>query len=290
MDAGQVLLIAIPVVVIAAAVLVIATSRRRDATFSSEARRRDRSATGEVPAESHAELEAVATAEARERADQTKDLVAARSGAPSTRSGKVPVRRDPEEVAVTRRQFFNRGIVGTMALALGGFGTASLGFLWPVSSGGFGGQVKTPISRDDILEELRTKREPYYVPEARTYLVEYPAESIGNAEAAYTGPLATVVEGINETGLVGLYQKCPHLGCRVPWCHSAQWFECPCHGSKYNRVGEKRGGPAPRGMDRWPISLADDGTIEIDTAGIPIPGPAIGINTTGQEREGPDCI
>ena len=58
-----------------------------------------------------------------------------------------------------------------------------------------------------------------------------------------------------EQGYVALYQKCPHLGCRVPWCQTSQWFECPCHGSKYNRVGEKRGGPAPRGMDRFALEV-----------------------------------
>jgi cytochrome b6-f complex iron-sulfur subunit len=288
MDAGQVLLIAIPVVVIAAAVLVIATSRRRDATFSSEARRRDRSATGEVTAPS-TDLEATATAEGRERADESKELVSARTGTPATR-GRAVARRDPEEVAVTRRQFFNRGIVGSMALALGGFGASTIAFLWPPASGGFGGAVGTPDTRDNILVSLRTKREPYYVPEARTYLVEYPADAIPNAEAAYSGALAKVVEGINETGLVALYQKCVHLGCRVPWCQTSQWFECPCHGSKYNRVGEKRGGPAPRGLDHWPITLNSDGSVEIDTGGTAIQGPPIGTNTTGQEREGPSCV
>ena len=47
-------------------------------------------------------------------------------------------------------------------------------------------------------------------------------------------------------------QKCPHLGCRVPECATSQWFECQCHGSQYNRAGEKKAGPAPRGMDRHP--------------------------------------
>jgi cytochrome b6-f complex iron-sulfur subunit len=288
MDAGQVLLIAIPVVVIAAAVLVIATSRRRDATFSSEARRRDRSATGDVAAPS-TDLEEAASVEGRERAEQSKELVTARSGTPATR-GRAVARRDPEEVAVTRRQFFNRGIVGSMALALGGFGASTIAFLWPPASGGFGGTVKTPLSRDDILVELRTKKQPYYVPEARSYLVEYPQNAIPNAETSYTGALTKVVEGIKDTGLVALYQKCVHLGCRVPWCQSSQWFECPCHGSKYNRVGEKRGGPAPRGLDHWPISLNTDGTVEVDTGGTAIQGPPIGTNTTGQEREGPSCV
>ena len=54
-----------------------------------------------------------------------------------------------------------------------------------------------------------------------------------------------------EAGIVVVYQKCPHLGCRVPSCGTSQWFECPCHGSQYNQAGEKKGGPAPRGMDRF---------------------------------------
>jgi cytochrome b6-f complex iron-sulfur subunit len=91
-----------------------------------------------------------------------------------------------------------------------------------------------------------------------------------------------------EAGVVALYQKCVHLGCRVPWCLTSQWFECPCHGSKYNRVGEKKAGPAPRGLDRFPVDAAG-GTVVVNT-GLVIQGPPIGTNTTGQEAEGPACI
>ncbi len=91
-----------------------------------------------------------------------------------------------------------------------------------------------------------------------------------------------------EAGYVALYQKCVHLGCRVPSCETSQWFECPCHGSQYNQAGEKKGGPAPRGLDRFPL-VAAGGSLTVDTA-IIIQGPAIGVNTTGQEAEGPNCI
>jgi cytochrome b6-f complex iron-sulfur subunit len=87
---------------------------------------------------------------------------------------------------------------------------------------------------------------------------------------------------------VALYQKCPHLGCRVPECKTSQWFECPCHGSQYNRVGEKKGGPAPRGMDRFAVTIVNNNVI-VDTGAITL-GPAIGTNTTGQEAEGPHCV
>ena len=73
----------------------------------------------------------------------------------------------------------------------------------------------------------------------------------------------------------------------MPSCESSQWFECPCHGSKYNQVGEKKAGPAPRGMDRFNVTV-DGGSVTVDT-GIVVQGPSIGTNTTGQEAEGPFC-
>jgi cytochrome b6-f complex iron-sulfur subunit len=91
-----------------------------------------------------------------------------------------------------------------------------------------------------------------------------------------------------EAGLVVVYQKCPHLGCRVPSCATSQWFECPCHGSQYNQAGEKKGGPAPRGMDRFKTEVSG-GVLNVDT-GTVIQGPPIGTNTTGQEAEGPHCV
>lgn len=93
-----------------------------------------------------------------------------------------------------------------------------------------------------------------------------------------------------DTGVIALYQKCPHLGCRVPWCESSQWFECPCHGSKYNRVGEKRAGPAPRGMDRFPYDVvAGKLVINTNLSGV-VSGPPIGTDTTRQGAEGPLCV
>ena len=91
-----------------------------------------------------------------------------------------------------------------------------------------------------------------------------------------------------EQGIVALYQKCVHLGCRVPWCQTSQWFECPCHGSKYSRVGEKKGGPAPRGLDRFVISIAGS-KMTIDTT-LVVTGPPIGTDTTNQGAEGPPCV
>ena len=47
-------------------------------------------------------------------------------------------------------------------------------------------------------------------------------------------------------------------------------------------------GPAPRGLDRFGVSV-EGGNVVVDT-GLIIDGPPIGVNTTGQESEGPHCI
>jgi cytochrome b6-f complex iron-sulfur subunit len=190
---------------------------------------------------------------------------------------------DADAIDVTRRQFLNRGIVALMGLGTVGFLAASMvGFLWPPPAKGFGGKIKAG-KLSDIQASIAANKEPVYVAEARTYLSTYPVAEIDKAKKVYA---ASLLPGM-EDGLVALYQRCVHLGCRVPWCKSSQWFECPCHGSKYNRVGEKKGGPAPRGLDRFPIDVAG-GVVSIDTGGR-ILGPPIGTNTTGQEAEGPHC-
>ena len=114
-----------------------------------------------------------------------------------------------------------------------------------------------------------------------------PRESIQFTSPAGESYLLTNTgDGINP--YQAFSSRCPHLGCRVPECTTSQWFECQCHGSQYNRAGEKKAGPAPRGMDRFPATISSTGDVTIDT-GSRINGPSIGTNTTGQEAEGPHC-
>jgi cytochrome b6-f complex iron-sulfur subunit len=287
MKASTVLFIAVPILFVLAVALIVATniSRSRSVTGSltREARKADRSAPGT----------AVATAdesgEARARASQARQaLEPAGTGKPAVsvgggviRFGEAPA--DPEALGVNRRQFFNRSIVAAQGLVLGSFSVAIIAFLWPSLSGGFGGKVRAGNKRD-ILGEIAEKKQPFYVPEARAYVNPYPEAALPRAKEVYSD---SVLPGL-EAGLIAIFQKCVHLGCRVPWCQTSQWFECPCHGSKYNRVGEKKGGPAPRGLDQFPIEVTGD-QVTINT-GIVIQGLAIGVETTGQEAEGPSCV
>lgn len=195
---------------------------------------------------------------------------------------------DPETLGSTRRQFLNRSIINLMGLSITTFAAASFtAFLWPTGSGGFGGLIRIgKIS--DVLADIEKNRGFLYKPEGRMWVTQYPASALPKARIAYAGQAS--LPGM-EAGIVAIYQKCVHLGCRVPACLTSQWFECPCHGSQYNRVGEKKGGPAPRGLDRFPVSVGADGSVTVDTASSKIiEGPPIGTNTTGQEAEGPHCV
>jgi len=287
---SAVLIVAIVVLFVLAAVMIVATGRRRSSTgsLSRETRQRDASAA-DAPSAAAGEATGSVSEDAdpRERADETRQALGSGSAAPATRAGAevaTKVEVDEEAVGIGRRQFFNRAILGMMALAGGAFGASLIAFLWPSAAGGFGGKVQVDTSKSDIEELFTAKKEPYYVPEARAYLQPYPEDNVKDAAKIYN---PAIVKGM-EAGLIGLYQKCVHLGCKVPWCQSSQWFECPCHGSKYNRVGEKREGPAPRGLDSFALSISGE-SITIDT-GIVYIGAPIGTDTTGQGAEGPPCV
>jgi cytochrome b6-f complex iron-sulfur subunit len=286
MSSAAIIAIAVGVVLVLGALAFVTMARRSDVrgagALSGETRRRDRAARESRPAPP-------ADAPPSRRDVETQGTLARRDEGqiePAPERAPVPwIPPDPEAIAVSRRQFFNRANVTLMTAGIGTFAAAGfVAFLWPFASGGFGGQV-TVGKKDDILDSLRTGDGFFYASSARTWITEYPPDALPNARKVYSD---NIYAGM-EQGLVALYQKCPHLGCRVPSCPSSGWFECPCHGSQYNRVGEKKGGPAPRGMDRFPFTVAGNGDVTVDTGTI-VTGPPIGTNTTGQEAEGPHCI
>jgi cytochrome b6-f complex iron-sulfur subunit len=283
-DSSLVLIIAIPALLILAAIAIVAEGRRRSTTgkLSRETRRRDRSQPppeAAVPAPVGAEL-AELDDEARARAEESRQAL-------EPVGERAPVEYVPveeEELGITRRQFFNRGILAGLGIFAAGLGAAMLGFLWPSTAGGFGSKIV--VGSEDDAKQSFDKKQPFYNAGARTYIQPYPKEDISKAKKVYD---PRIVAGM-EQGYVALYQKCVHLGCRVPWCETSQWFECPCHGSKYNRVGEKKGGPAPRGLDRFVLTVSG-GNITVDTSQSSlVQGPPIGTDTTGQTAEGPPCV
>ncbi|MBV8951529.1 MAG: Rieske 2Fe-2S domain-containing protein [Actinobacteria bacterium] len=54
-------------------------------------------------------------------------------------------------------------------------------------------------------------------------------------------------------GFVVFSPICPHMGCKYEWKNEKNRFECPCHGSTYDRLGKHDSGPALRGLDPLPL-------------------------------------
>lgn len=198
---------------------------------------------------------------------------------------------------ITRRSFMRRvlglgvGILSIEFLA----GTAA--FLWPNIREGLGGKI--PVgSAADIINTLPDWANglPYPFQQARVFVVNVPAakslvENPNNPESVpdpgtNVGPEVAPV----DASVLALYRTCPHLGCQIPQlCEQSQWFECLCHGSKYTVLGEKRDGPAPRGMDRFNV-LFEGGVYVVDTSE-KVDGPPIGTATFDDRATGqiPHC-
>ena len=68
----------------------------------------------------------------------------------------------------------------------------------------------------------------------------------------------------NASGIFALSTVCTHLGCTPNWLEAEQKFKCPCHGSGYYKTGVNFEGPTPRPLERYAITLADDGQILVD--------------------------
>ncbi len=178
---------------------------------------------------------------------------------------------------VSRRSFLRTTWLAALGAAVTGFSLGSVYFLWPNLSEGFGTKIKAG-TKSKIDGDIKANKGYAYVPDGRFYLVPY--DESKDSQGLY--------KGVSGGGYMALYQRCVHLGCRVPWCETSQWWECPCHGSKYNQAGEYKEGPAPRGLDRFAVSVSGD-QVTVDTGKI-VTGPPRGTNTTGQELEGPHCI
>ncbi|MGH3666392.1 MAG: ubiquinol-cytochrome c reductase iron-sulfur subunit [Egibacteraceae bacterium] len=162
--------------------------------------------------------------------------------------------------------------------ATASLGGASLAFLWPKLRGGFGATFDVG-SEAEVLANIKATANRWEFPSGRTLFVRYDPS---------LDPDGQYMEVTGGTQVMALYWKCVHLGCKVPWCASSQWWECPCHGSRYNRWGEYQAGPAPRGLDRFRIRT-EQGRLVLDTSAV-VTGPPRGGGVVDQPPAGPFCV
>jgi len=192
----------------------------------------------------------------------------------------IPLPEAATTKPVSRRDFFRRSLLASFGVFAAQFGGMTIAFLWPNLKGGFGSIINAG-KVEDIKAAIAEGGEPFYFGAGRFYVVAYDGKASGDVDYA--------AEGVAVQGIMPLYQRCVHLGCRVPFCKQSQWFECPCHGSKYNTAGEYKLGPAPRGLDRFSVQITDTGDVMVDTSSIVL-GPPRGTDTLGKPQAGPFCV
>lgn len=197
-----------------------------------------------------------------------------RAVAPSRSSASFGIVAGAPPIGVLSRRAFMRRMLGFGIGLLGlEFLGGTLSFLWPNLRVGLGAQFRVGRMADILAAQPSfATGEPYPYNPARAFLVNVPAAM------ALAGGSSITVPNPTADQLLALWRKCPHLGCLVPLpCESIHRYQCRCHRSTYNILGEKmHEGPAERGLDRFAVRIEADGTLVIDTGQLTRGAPNLG--------------
>ena len=177
--------------------------------------------------------------------------------------------RKQQVQGLSRRQLMRFAVGTGIGLWLLEISAGTIALIWPNLSGGFGGQLAIG-TLDDVKNQNSTlpidEGFPAYYSFARSFVM-----LVDPAQQRFVPGEDTTGDG-TALNVRALYQRCPHLGCKPNPCLKNFWLECPCHGSRYDRLGIKADGaqygPAPRSMDRFSVSVDGADVLTIDTGKI----------------------
>jgi menaquinol-cytochrome c reductase iron-sulfur subunit len=176
----------------------------------------------------------------------------------------ISARRRRQVAGISRRTLLRRSLGLGMGLLAAEWATGLVSFLWSASTTG------SARARVGTLEQLIAANPglpvaegfPAYVADARSFVMTLDPTRGWSPGTDPNGDGAAL-------NVRALSQVCPHLGCRPNPCVEDFWFHCPCHQSRYDRLGIKPAGPqygpADRSMDRHPIEVDPNGVLTIDT-------------------------
>jgi cytochrome b6-f complex iron-sulfur subunit len=199
-----------------------------------------------------------------ERLPVASDAAIVRDGAGALVGPQLRALRGRPVEGMSRRTLLRRSLGLGVGLWLTEVAAGSLSFIWS-ASGGASARVSA-----GTLDEIVTLNPnlpfrdgfPVYLAAARAFIV------------LVDPSVSTFLPGVDEDGegslnVRALSQRCPHLGCRPNPCIEDYWFHCPCHQSRYDRLGIKPAGtgfgPAQRGMDRFAVEVDANGVLTVDT-------------------------
>lgn len=145
----------------------------------------------------------------------------------------MAVNYDREKQDLTRRNFLSLAGWGVLGLGAAGFFVGQAGrFFWPNVQYG-------PPSKFSIGKSTN-----------------YP----DGANQNIADQKVSIVRHGANIGAISMV--CQHLGCTV--AASATGYDCPCHGSKYDSMGNVTHGPAQIALNWWDINLTPSGDLEVD--------------------------
>lgn len=84
-------------------------------------------------------------------------------------------------------------------------------------------------------------------------IFQIPAEAVEDLAPGHGGVVSLDGEKVgvykDEDGKIYPVElRCPHLGCQLEWNPDEESWDCPCHGSRFDKYGELISGPAQTGV------------------------------------------
>jgi cytochrome b6-f complex iron-sulfur subunit len=126
--------------------------------------------------------------------------------------------------------------------------------IWLSSVGLFGSAVISAVSNFLFIKPRATYGQP------SRFAIGRPEDFAPGTRIALGNERVCVVREGDKFAAISI--TCTHLGCIVGT--SATGFACPCHGSRFDQDGNVTGGPAPKPLPWYQVSLAPNGELEVD--------------------------
>ena len=151
----------------------------------------------------------------------------------------------PSSVNATRlqrRQLLRIGFAGVLILGVTELVAAIAPYLRVTRVLGLGAPVAVGTAAEILAQFARTNDRPILFREGRFFLLHAPG------------------------GIIAAYRKCTHLGCTVPFNSQKDFFECPCHGSRFDKhTAVVLRSPAPKPLQLFHITEDAGGSLIVDT-------------------------
>jgi cytochrome b6-f complex iron-sulfur subunit len=105
---------------------------------------------------------------------------------------------------------------------------------------------------------------------SKKFLVKLPESLVPGSAFIPPGRQIAFFCSEDGNGIYAVSLVCTHLGCIVK--STSEGFQCPCHGSWFDRHGKVVKGPAPSALPWFKVTPKGEGTVLVDAGQIVPPG------------------